>query len=290
MLVTLTPHGERRQSEHTEPPFHQWTETSGAVRTTFHRCGDKYLIRFLRWADFEISSDGLRVDAWAAPGVPLSALSYIYINQIYPLALARQGKLVLHAGAIDFQGRALAFLGPSGAGKSTLAAGFATAGLPFLTDDALHLEHENGQWLALPSEPSVRLWKDSRLALGGEDAALTPALPYTRKRGLLASEAMVHCKLPRPLHRVYVLGPGTDVHAVKIERLKPIDSLHALAKSYFTLDLVDKHRLAQHFDRLTTLVNLPIHFSLDYPRSYESLPSVRDAVLAHALEPESEMT
>jgi len=47
--------------------------------------------------------------------------------------------------------------------------------------------------------------------------------------------------------------------------------------------------LMRHFDDLTRLAALPIYFRLDYPRDYEALPVVRQAIIRHALE-QSEST
>jgi hypothetical protein len=50
------------------------------------------------------------------------------------------------------------------------------------------------------------------------------------------------------------------------------------------LDIEARDMLARHFDDLSRLAELPIYFRLDYPRSYEALPTVRQAIVRHALE------
>ena len=145
-----------------DAPFHQWSFPDGTLWTQFYRQGGGYLLRFPDLADFEVSADGATVLGFPAPGVTSPTVEHLYLNQVLPLALSRQGKLVLHGSAVDIGGQGVAFLGESGRGKSTLAASFATEGTRFLTDDGLLLEWVDGHCMIVPSHPSIRLWEDSQ--------------------------------------------------------------------------------------------------------------------------------
>ena len=118
--------GERPQRQPPQPPFQQWTFPDGRPWTSFHRDRDGYLLQFPALADFEVSANGRQVTGWAMPGVAPATVHHLFTNQVQPLALSRQGKLVLHASAVAVGDIALAFAGESGRGKSTLAASFAT--------------------------------------------------------------------------------------------------------------------------------------------------------------------
>src|SRR5262249_8950886 len=50
---------------------------------------------------------------------------HLLLDQVLPLVLSHTGRLVLHASALDLEGRGVAFVGSGGVGKSTLAASFA---------------------------------------------------------------------------------------------------------------------------------------------------------------------
>jgi hypothetical protein len=190
---------------------------------------------------------------------------------------------------VALEGNGVAFTGVSGRGKSTLAASFATTGSQLLTDDGLHLAWLDGQCQIQPSHPSVRLWEDSQDALIHQTVALAPALDYTSKVRLLAGEAMAFCNQPQPLKRVYFLGEGTAA-SLKIEPVRPAEALLELIKNSFLLDIEEKQLLAWHFDEMVKLAELPIYYRLDYPRRYDDLPSVREAIVRHVLEKESQMT
>jgi hypothetical protein len=122
----------------------------GALWAQFYRADTGYLLRFPGLADF--ASTGLEVTAWPAPGISGQTVEHLYLNQVLPLALSMQGKLVFHASAVEIGDGAIAFMGESGKGKSTLAASFATSGYRFLTDDGLIVEAGNDE----PRSPTPR--------------------------------------------------------------------------------------------------------------------------------------
>lgn len=264
-----------------EPVLHRWLFADGTVWLLFHRQGSNYLLRFPGLADFTVSADGLQVQGWPAPGVSPGTLEHLYLNQVMPLALSRQGKLVLHASAVETQGRCLAFVGKSGRGKSTLAASFATSGTRFLTDDGLQLQWRGGQLTVVPSHPSIRLWEDSQMALIGQTQALAPALDYTTKVRILAGPDISYCDQAKPLHAIYFLGEG-GAAAPALAAVKPVDALMLLVGHSFLLDIGEREMLARHFDEIARIANLPIHYHLDYPRRYGELPALRQSILLHA--------
>jgi hypothetical protein len=265
-----------------DAPFHQWSFPDGTLWTQFYRQGGGYLLRFPDLADFEVSADGRTVQGFPAPGVTSPTVEHLYLNQVLPLALSRQGKLVLHGSAVDIGGQGVAFLGESGRGKSTLAASFATEGTRFLTDDGLLLEWVDGRCMIVPSHPSIRLWQDSQDALISNSSAVAPAVSFTSKSRFLAGPEIAFCQEARPLHRLFFLGDGV-VETPTIEALRPAQALIELVKHSFLLDIEARDMLMRHFDDLTRLAELPIYFRLDYPRDYSALPVVRKAIVEHAL-------
>lgn len=275
--------GARLQPPLNRAPFHEWIFPDGTLWTRFFRSGPDYLLRFPDLADFEISADGFSIRCWPVPGVTDGTIEHLYLNQALPLALSRQHKLVFHASAVEVDSSALAFMGESGRGKSTLAASFITQGFRFLTDDGLQLEETTDGYYVLPSHPSIRLWIDSREALVNESVSLAPPVQYTSKARILADNALAFCDEPRPLSRVYFLGDGT-ASAPAFERLSAREALIELVRHSFLLDIEEREMLTFHFDQLARLVRLPLYYRLNYPRRYDALPAVREAILRHASE------
>jgi hypothetical protein len=269
-----------QQQQHQEPAFHQWILANNSVWATFYRTNSGYRIRFPDLADFTLSLDGKRIAAYPVAGVSPQTLEHLYLNQVLPLALSRQLRLVFHAGAIAIGNHAIAFLGSSGQGKSTLTASFATNGYPFLTDDGLQLENRQGIRYALPSHPSIRLWSDSRQTLISELAAAAPAIDYNPKVRLLAGGDVLYCNQAQPLLAMYFLGDGrTDF--ISIEPVSSRDAMIELVRHSFLLDIEERQMLSHHFAQLTDMVKKPIFFKLNYPRQYSLLGDVRDAIIGH---------
>lgn len=279
-MISLQVAEARPQQELRAVLFHQWDFEDGTPWTRFYRTDTGYLLRFPELADFAISRDGTAVRCWPAPEVSEETIRHLYQNQVWPLALSRQGRLAFHACAVEIDGEGIAFLGASGKGKSTLAASFATAGFPFLTDDGLVLAIEDGSTLITPSFPFIRLWQDSQDAIMGSHPPAAPDVQYTTKARFLAGTAIVHCEEPRRLRRMYFLGEGV-ADQPEFHLLKPGDALIELVKHSFLLDIEEKELLAAHFNELARMVNEPIYYRLDYPRCYNDLARVRQAILEH---------
>jgi len=249
----------------------------------FYRVDQNYLVSFPDLGDFDISADGHAVTAWPAPGISEDTMQHLYLNQVLPLALSKQGRIVFHASAVETEDGAIAFLGESGRGKSTLAASFAAGGQRFLTDDALLLDPTEGGYLVQPSHPSIRLWDDSQEALLAGDAQLAPPVQYTPKARILSGDTLPFCNAARRLRRVYFLGDG-NAEELTIQRMRPSEAMIGLVRNSFLLDIEAQEMLSAHFDLLAEMVALPIYYHLDYPRSFAALPSIRQGILEHATE------
>jgi DUF1365 family protein len=70
-----------------------------------------------------------------------------------------------------------------------------------------------------------------------------------------------------------------EVADIQITRMKPAVALLELVRHSFLLDLDEQEMLALHFDEISRIANRPIHYHLDYPRRFQDLPLLRDAIL-----------
>ena len=258
-------------------PFHRYTFEDGTVWTEFYRSGENYLLRFPELGDFEVSADGTEVIAHPAAETDEATIEHLYINQLVPLALSRQGRPAYHASVVTVPGGAVAFLGKTGTGKSTLAASFALNEAAFLTDDSLLIEESGGCCMAMSSHASLRLWDDSMEALVDERIAKASAISYSNKARLLAGEALAYCEEPQPLLATYVLD-RQSAQDVSIRELSGLDRYMAWLGNSFLLDIEDHDLLSQHFEWTHRISDTVPTFSLDYPRDYGMLPQVRNAV------------
>ena len=261
-------------------PFHHWTLPGGGLWAAFYRFKDGYILRFPDLADFRITADGLTATCYPCPTLDDATRDHLFLNQVLPLMLSRQGKLVFHGSAVETNVGAIAFLGPSGRGKSTLAAAFATAGHRFLTDDCLVVVPGERHYHAQPSHPAVRLREDSRAALLPIEAKSEPAVSYTTKAKLAAGTALPHRAEPLPLAAAYLLGDG-NAHEIAIGAIKGAQSVTEWVGHSFLLDIEDRRALACHLGEVAALSDTVPSFQLDYPRCYEGLDSLRCAIISH---------
>ena len=251
-----------------------WAHSDGAPVATFHRVTTGYLVRFHDCADFEIEHGGQRVRCRPVPDAPEATIQHLYLNQVIPLALGWAGMPVFHASAVSGQEGAIVFVGASGRGKSTLAASFASCGFAFLADDGLVLAQADDGLHAMPGPPSVRLWPDSHSAVVPGDGVADS----TVKVRIEAGGSLRHEARPVQVRRVYFLGAGAD--RIELTSLAPRDALIGLVRHSFLLDVGAPELLALHFEQLAKTVNEVRCASLDYPRRFEALSDVRDAILA----------
>jgi hypothetical protein len=261
-------------------PFHRFVFPDGTVWTEFYRSALDYVLRFPGLADFEVSGDGTSVTAYPTESTDSATLEHLYINQVLPLALSRQGRPSFHASVVTVPGGAIAFLGKTGMGKSTLAASFALENAEFLTDDSLLVDEVEDGCQALPSHASLRLWADSVDALVGDSTKEAGAISYSTKARLLAGDALSHRKEPMTLLAAFLLKLE-NVSEIAIRSLQGAERQMAWVSNSYLLDIEDRLLLAEHFDWTHRIAEAIPTFALDYPRDYGMLPDVRAAVRKH---------
>ena len=280
-MIDYTVGEPREQALIESEPFHHFTFDDGTVWTEFFRTEDGYLLRFPDLADFDVSADGRKVMAHPTEDVDASTVEHLYINQLVPLALSRQGRPAFHASVVTVPGGAVAFLGRTGMGKSTLAASFALGDSAFLTDDSLIVDEAGDVCHALPSHASVRLWEDSVAALVGNDMPEIGIVSYSDKARLLAGDTLTYNDTPLPLLAAYVLE-NEEPEIVAICTLSGSERHMAWVENSFLLDIQDRDLLARHFDWTHRISGKVPTFALDYTRDYGILPTVRTAIRDHA--------
>lgn len=261
--------------------FHRWTLPDGSLWASFHHERGGCTIRFPGLADFEIGITGRDAVCRPCSGLTEATRQHLFLNQVWPLMLSRQGVPVFHGSAVEVGAAAVAFLGAAGRGKSTLAAALAIAGGRHLSDDALIVERRGAGFALLPAAPSIRLWPDSREELFPEEVATAPAVSYTSKSRILEAPGVAHAAGAVPLARAFFLGDGCAAE-VAVEPLSGAEAAAAWVAHSFILDLDDGATLGRNFEQVALLAEQVSCYRLDYPRRYGMLDRVREAILATA--------
>lgn len=193
---------------------------------------------------------------------------------------------MMHGGAVSINDNAILFLGESGQGKSTLSASFAAGGCAVLTDDCFLLKESENRISCVGSYPGIRLWPDTLavLRVRADDLSLYGTASYNQKRRLCPNNKHIRFAVqPVYVRNAYVLGTS-HCETVSIKRLSAHEAVVSLVEHSFRLDITDRERNAREFDTLTRLAEKLPMYRLSYPRRYEMLPAVREAILAHLQE------
>jgi hypothetical protein len=134
-----------------------------------------------------------------------STIRHLLLDQVLPLALAAEGRLVLHASAVYRENAGIvALAGPAGAGKSTLAAALIREGWRVVSDDGLLVEERDGRVCAVPAYAGLRMWADAAQATGVMESAVSEVAEYSAK----VRVTLPHLASPAILKAVYAIELG----------------------------------------------------------------------------------
>jgi hypothetical protein len=201
--------------------------------------------------------DAKRKALWAVWPESLSledAASYL-LGPILGFLLRLRGVTCLHASAVAFKDRSIAFVGAAGSGKSTTAAALAQQGYGVLSDDIVALVEQNGVFHIMPAYPHLSLWPDSVKALYGSSEALPRFIPDWNKRRLeLGKQGTRFENRPLALAAIYILGERRPDPAPYLERMPRQKALLALVAETYANKILDREMRASEFEVLGQLV------------------------------------
>jgi len=259
----------------------QW-ESDGCVWALLGKLGGEFLIRFPEYADFLISADRRLIRCYSQPEISSETISHLFLDQVFPCLLGGQNSIVLHAGAVIFSTGAIVFIGESGSGKSTLSASLSAAGFPLLTDDSLLLRECDGEFQCVPSYQGVRLWPESVSGLFGAEVYGTPMAQYSAKQRLFGEKGeLVFADRSVPLRNIYLLSPLDEkADSVSILPMNLRDAYLELLTHTYRLDVTDRNRIKEECDLVARLIEAVNPRRLSFPREFDFLPKVRQALLS----------
>lgn len=173
---------------------------------------DVVSVRLKNSCEFTISKGGVRFSA--TPDVSSHLLRYALSNAALPHVMPFHDRLVLHASAARFGGRAILFAGHSGAGKSTTLLECLRSGAGFITDDVSVVgADERGQLVVWPWFPTLGLWPDveSHFSIAAKTRGLRPGIA---KRLLDLPSGSPE---PTPIAAVFLLSATGDGGLSRLE-------------------------------------------------------------------------
>ncbi len=263
------------------PWSHRWVLPNGARWLSIARIDDERLLRFERLADFMVSADCHTIRCEAARTTRSETIRHLLLDQVLPAITSGEQRFGVHASAVAIEGAAVGFLGRAGRGKSTLAAAFGLRGAAIVTDDCLILDLSGTGVVAVPTYPSLRLWRKTIDRLG---APVQPARPtHHTSKIRLGSDNVAGVRFrrrPLPLGRLYLLERGRGSSSPRIVPLSRRQSYIELMKFRFRLDPRDPIALRRECEQLAHIAHAVPLARLQIPSDFAALPDVRGAVLA----------
>jgi hypothetical protein len=162
-----------------------------------------YLLNLRRVGRFQVQ-DGKEIVIQPMEGVEEDTIRTFLLSACLGNLLHQRKLFAVHCSGVHTEKGAVLFAGNSGMGKSTLVSAFLQRGYKILADDMLALTiNEQGQVIALPGFPQVKLWADSAAALGRSTAGLRRVMSEYEK--YVAPERERFDPSPTPLRAMYFL-------------------------------------------------------------------------------------
>ncbi|MFZ0084005.1 MAG: hypothetical protein WAK78_01845 [Candidatus Acidiferrales bacterium] len=182
------------------------------------------------------------------------AATYL-LGPVLGLVLRLRGVTCLHASAVAFGERAVAFVGSDGAGKSTTAAALALRGHAILSDDVVALAERDGVYFVRPAYPYLCLWPESVQSIYGSADALPRFSANYEKRCLsLGREELRFEERSLPLAAIYILGERRGDPAPIMQEISLQRAFLSLVGNTFATNVLDSALRAKEFASLSLLV------------------------------------
>lgn len=264
-----------------------WTDEFGllAVSAVSHTESLWYRVRQIGQVAVDVSfSQHLLVERPVSSTISIATLDHFLVDQVLPRILAHEGRLVLHAGAVRCDDRAIVVLGQSGRGKSTLVASLDQAGFELIGDDALIISKEDQAFRARAVYPSLRLFPDSLEALFQDRPATAEVAHYSLKERVNLPIAPDRNTAPLPIAVIFSLAEPSPDGEVHVRQMSPAVTCMAIITNSFALDPADKELARKKLADASKLANEVPAYEISYPRDYARLPDVHAAIfekLAH---------
>lgn len=244
------------------------------------RDGDVYYLTFPDTCRFKIELAEQCVTVFEVSESALDAdLAHFLHDHVAPRIIAETGTLVLHASAVEINGRLALFLGQTGAGKSSLSASLDARGHRLMGDDAVIIERDgDGTTIGEPVYPSLRLFPEAIDALVGPAAETELMAGYSDKRHVKLTQLRDRAGTRLPVAALFFLEGDTGADICAIRALSATRACIQLVEQSFSMDPSDPACGARRLAACSALsLKLPA-FQLTYPHDFNRLPEVHDLI------------
>jgi hypothetical protein len=260
------------------PITHAW---KGRFQLTLEGGGDVgWTIRYRDRLAIECDPHGAVLDCTCDDLAQAGVLSEILARRVLPRLSALHDRLPIHGASLANADGAVLILGTSGAGKSTLTAAMAAAGWDILSDDMSILSGSGGVD-SLPqvwqTAPGISLWEPSRRGLGLPEDQCRPIEGYDGKYWFAPPRANRDGPVPVRAIIFIMRGTGEEIDWSPIAGPKAVVMTAEQMVRFDPADIAETGKVLNRLARLAARIPC---YELSYPRAYDVLPDVIEAVAA----------
>ncbi len=251
------------------------SSSDGRVRYTLARERDRAVLRYPGLCDFVGDPDLADITVHLHPGADPGLIPVLAAGALVAVHLKLRHELVMHASAVQLEGRALAFVGASGMGKSTLAAALCNNGCELVTDDVLRVD------LTAPLARVYPGGTESRLRMNARELADTAPSDAVRTTadGRLALRPRACAGEPLPLAACVVPLPTRKAEDVSARRLRNAQALLRMIQFPRVVGWSEPSSTASEFQALADLVERVPVFEASVPWGPPFRPEVLSGLL-----------
>jgi hypothetical protein len=205
-----------------------------------------------------VAPDGGRIRSALPPSSPWRWQRLLFA-QVLPLAATLQGLELLHASAVEWHGKTVAFVARAGTGKTSTAAHVVASGGTLLTDDVLALEIVDGAIVGHSGVPTLSIDRAELARMSADGRARVGAALGRADKLVLAVPVSPRA---RPLDGLYFLE-RPSAGELRVERRDP-DPFLLLANS-FNLYVRTPERIVNQLDVASRLAETVPLFTVRIP-------------------------
>ncbi len=217
--------------------------------------GSFFHLVYFDGTEFWLDMDGSEIWATWPGNLTIGDTATYLLGPVLGLLLRFRGVTCLHASAVAFGDRAVAFVGSEGAGKSTTAAALARQGYAVLSDDVVALSEHESSFFVDPAYPYLCLWPESVESLyGSADALPTFSVNYEKRCLSLEKQELKFEGRSLPLAAIYVLGERRGDPAPVVEDIPAQKAFMTLVANTFASNVLDARLRTKEFEVLGRLV------------------------------------
>jgi hypothetical protein len=153
----------------------------------------------------------------------LDQICLYILGTVLTVLLYQRGTLALHGSAVAIGNAVIGVIAPSGTGKSSTAAALYDRGHRLLSDDAVPIVFQDGQFYVYPGYPRMKISEPVAECLGFAESQIVQRHPDCGELSFDARSQFV--QQPLLLQQIYVLEAGEEIG---IQPLSAKDALFAM--------------------------------------------------------------